>query len=337
MHYQEIRSEPIAGEDTGFILDIGSLRRECAQYWEKDWQLLYVMFLVRLSFLCLNVSFVCHALDSPDEQTSAFYVLSRLVAWSEAVVVLFSVVRCLADVVLIYHMGQHSYVQIQVLVDNLTIAGSFSLLEFVPSPAKLKYWWDHRRRLMAEFVTRPPVLFGRTLLDLTPERVRSAAPGLLFVPAYIFLFMCFFTIQVLVPLALVLFPLLSIPAFMTKMTGLPNPHLLAQWSRGQWENFLGVLNQASKLWDSASIEKASGLRVLSRMYSKDPTAQTDLHQELSAEILCAALLELGRFRAFLFTNALGISSISDVVAPQISGRIDVHRKSINSGALGFGS
>lgn len=333
MHYQQVRSEPKAGEDTGFILDTGSLRDECAQHWDNDWKLLYVMFLVRLSFLCLNVSFVCHALDSPDEQTSTFHVLSRLVAWSEAVVVLYSLVRCLADVVLIYHLGQHSFVQIQVLVDNLTIASSFSLLEFVPAPAKLKYWWDHRRRLVAEFVTRPPVLFGRTLLDVTPEMVLRAAPGLLFVPAYVFLLVCVFTIQVLVPLALVLFPLLSIPAFMTKMAGLPDPHLLTQWSWGQWENFLGVLNQASKLWDPASIEKHSGLRVLSRMYSEDPTAQTDLHQDLSAEILRAALLELGRFRAFLFTNALGIGSISDVVAPQISRRIDIRSKSIRSRAL----
>jgi len=289
--------------------------------------LLYMMLLVRLSFLCINVVFVCHALGRPDDQTYTFYVLSRCAVWSEAVVVLVSLVRCLADIVLIHNMGQHSYVQIQVLVDNLAIASSFSLLEFVPVPAKLKYWWDHRRRLMAEFVTHPPLLFGRTLFDLTPEWVFSVAPGLLFVPAYIFLLVCFFTIQVLVPLALVLFPLLSIPAFMTKMADLPNPHLLAHWSLGQWGHFLGVLNQASKLWDSASIEKASGLRVLSRMYSKDPTAQTDLHQVLSAEILRAALLELGHFRAFLFTNALCISSITDVVAPQISRGIDVHGES----------
>lgn len=193
---------------------------------------LWMVGAVKLGFMVLNTIFVGwelygHYYGMNEESESGFHLFEfvvPLILWSEALVVWFSVLRVIADVIIIYFMGSGGYIQIQILADNVNIAAGFSLLPFLIVPSKLSYWWGNRQRIWQEYVKEPPLLFGRSLwtdpsLSFVGEYLEGRhLPWCIWYPG---LLACFFTIQVLVPVALLVFPLLSIPAFLVKMDSLP--------------------------------------------------------------------------------------------------------------------
>jgi len=225
----------------------------------------------------------------------------------------------IADVIIIYFMGSGGYVQIQILADNVNIAAGFSLLPFLIVPSKLSYWWSNRQRIWQEYVKEPPLLFGRSLwTDPSLSFVADYLEGrhLSWCIWYPGLLACFFTIQVLVPVALLVFPLLSIPAFLVKMDSLPR--LRHAWAIGDIIPLFGVLNQVSKVWDTESIEKTAIMGFLSRVLEENQETMVNRYLALNKELLRSLVLTDGFLvNAFLMVLSMGKATMVELVATQL--------------------
>lgn len=112
-------------------------------------------------------------------------------------------------------------------------------------------------------------------------------------------------VQVLVPLAAVIFPILAPFAFLTKMESLPNPKEFDHWTPIMWVNFIGVLNQTGKLWHVNSVEQRAVLRMMRGEVGCKPG-------KLIAEISSAAVEELGWRRATVFMVNLDSSTLESI-------------------------
>lgn len=291
----------------------------------------HVMCLVcvtRVAFIVVNMVYASLTLRKArmcDDAHTVYCVIEKSVAWVEFAIVGFTILRIFADVILVLNLKRFSFIQINVLADNMKIASSFSLLEFLPVPSKLAYWYQNRERLKLEYVTEPPLLFGHSIFrpcELTQHAMETSGLARpLMVVGLPFIWFCFITIQILVPMALIVFPLMSIPAFLIKMSGLPSTVGVGNWTGSEWITLLGVLNQTSKLWDVGQIEKVAVFRFASRITNPHCKYDPRTHLELSAEVSKALLLQMDPVRASVMLIAMDAQAWAETLSGQYQQKV----------------
>jgi len=290
-------------------LNIAKLREELSNLWIDGRSAAYTIFIGKVCLMFLNLVLVyTNAFQPPHGANyviydSRFSLIRRLMVWTEFVVVWLSGFRVLVDAALICGMRGVDFctmrpAQMAMLATNVEVAAGFSLLEFLPVPAKIFYWWNHRHRIWNEQFTQPPVMHGYSIWK--PEELMQAiqkyseenncpvwykiiiAPGL---------FVCFFVIQVAVPIFLVVAPVLAFPAFLVKMADLSDVTMLGEWDVTSWIHALGVVNQVSKMWNSEFLQKTIALQAAQNMIDQQAGQgrKTKSVREELPKALCTAL------------------------------------------------
>mmetsp|Transcript_63151 Transcript_63151/g.124872 ORF Transcript_63151/g.124872 Transcript_63151/m.124872 type:complete len:378 (-) Transcript_63151:212-1345(-) len=266
-------------------------------------------FLLRLGEVSLNVSYVLYALASATiEGGPIFRSLKRAVLWVEVIVVMGCVVTegTMFLLLLCGIKRPHPAFVLRAWVETLELAGNFSMLSYLPLPPKLTYWWNHHEVFLHKLL-HPSILAGRSIYKAETWRnmlqsennssraqILRAVRGVLVVPLLLIT-------QVLVPLCMLAFPLLAPGAFLVKMEGLPDVRYINDWDRSAWLSFLGVLNQASDMWDVDMVEQRAMLSLVFVVDTEKQSSAGAVYEqkldEFKQELAKAILHELGLIRA----------------------------------------
>jgi len=266
-------------------------------------------FLMRLGEVSLNVSYVLYALASATiEGGPIFRSLKRAVLWVEVIVVMGCVVAegTMFLLLLCGIKRPHPAFVLRAWVETLELAGNFSMLSYLPLPPKLTYWWNHHEVFLHKLL-HPSILAGRSIYkaeswrdmlqsenNSSRAKILRAVRGVLVVPLLLIT-------QVLVPLCMLAFPLLAPGAFLVKMEGLPDVRYINDWDRSAWLSFLGVLNQASDMWDVDMVEQRAMLSLVFVVDTEKQSSAGAVYEqkldEFKQELAKAILHELGLIRA----------------------------------------
>jgi hypothetical protein len=261
----------ILGSEAGVDAAQELVGERLSSYWKATRSIGYAKFTVKICLMFLNLAMVSISFLHRNSRIAFaernFLLVRDIMVWTEFAIVWASAVRIPSDILLISKFRAANLPDLrptvmQTLNDNLDIAASFSILEFLPVPSKLQYWWSHRQRIWQKYFVKPPVMQGESIWD--PEKLNrtfretfditkvSMLTRIIVVPV---LLLCFFVVQVVVPIFLSIAPFLAFPAFLVKMQALPNVTELAMWRLGPWITAMGVANQVSKMWSVDIFEK----------------------------------------------------------------------------------
>merc|ERR1719195_39993 len=138
--------------------------------------------------------------------------------------------------------------------DNLTLAGGFSALAFLPVPAKLMDWFTRRRELMTEYMGVPALkgfrLHDGSWLQYLTQRSsqRNGCWHIVTAAEWVGGPLLLLTLDIVLPLCLLILPLVSPFVFMSKMASLPDVENFHNWGFPRWLSFASVINQISHIY-----------------------------------------------------------------------------------------
>jgi len=266
-------------------------------------------FLLRLGEVALNIGYVLYALASATfEGGPVFRSLKRAVLWVEVVVVMGCAVAVVTMLLLLLCgiKRPHPAFVLRALVETLELAGNFSMLSYLPLPPKLTYWWNHHEVFVHKLL-HPSILAGRSVYkaktwrEMLKSENNSSRAKILRAVRVVLVPPLILITQVLAPLCILAFPLLAPGAFLVKMEGLPDVRHINDWDRSAWLSFLGVLNQASDMWDVDMVEQRAMLSLVFVVDTEKTSAAGAVYEtkldEFKQELARAILRELGLIRA----------------------------------------
>lgn len=296
-------------------------------------------FFMNICMALLNVAYVvytwwsctwteCYGYNST-KQSFTWFVICHVIVYFEGVIVVFHVLRILADLIIIPFMIQPGIMMRQ-LIYNLNTVSSFSFLEYLPFPAKVLYWWEHKKRLYDEFVANPPLLQCTGPIKETIEARLPHSCQWIKCMGEILLRLSVRTIQYLTPVAIPLFVLLSLPACAVKVNVLPTSTPFPWgWGCHEWLVFIGVLNQMTKVWNVRHVEVVALFQHISFVAGPEKASgqnewnEWTLQVQLGAEFVTALddyrrSGEAGRsnitlFDSLAFLSQLSVGSVSQVL------------------------
>lgn len=237
--------------------------KEAATAWNPTWVATFT-FLTTLFGACLNVGYIVYAWDTSKERDQSweyiykdmFRISSFCVTWVELVVVLLHFVRILIDIPSIWvaFSGSTQARHIWVMAENIKMCSAFSVLRFIPTPPKLKLWFENRNTLWYDYVAHPTASHGVSILECgTPKALfgletRNEHFHDTSLVTKIFLAIILLYLQILQPLCMLFLPVLGTFGFAVKASSVPFD-AMSTWGFSDWLVLLGFINQTSNMFD----------------------------------------------------------------------------------------
>lgn len=251
--------------------------------WEDMQPKAYIFFSMKLVTAAGNASFAAYTLSTcwSEPLETTFDVVVLFIAAIEAFIIIGSLVRAFTDIGTIWLMKDAILVT-SLLRDNLTVAGGFSALMFLPVPSRMADWFARRRALLSFYVIDIPAVHGLSIFNCSwvpkvqeRHQQRDGCMRIFTLVELLVLPLIVLTMQVVVPFCLLVLPFVSPLAFMVKMASLPDIKSFETWDLKRWFRFAGVINQTSHIYDMNAISQHAMFALFCETLSKSACDSDD--------------------------------------------------------------